>query len=84
MVGDLLANMEGEIQESTRIEGVRQYSSLSQVWALLAEGIVKEADKLACLVLFLLFQFHSTVRACFGQCGWATLPGRGDKVRHIL
>lgn len=24
---------------------------------------MKEADKLACLVLFLLFQFHSTVRA---------------------
>lgn len=37
--------------------------SLSEVWALLVEGIVKEADKLACLVLFLLFQFHSTVRA---------------------
>lgn len=30
---------------------MKQYSSLSQVWALLAEGIVKEADKLACLVL---------------------------------
>lgn len=41
--------------------------SLSEVWALLVEGIVKEADKLACLVLFLLFQFHSTVRGtCFG------------------
>lgn len=30
--------------------------SLPEVWALLVEGIVKEADKLACLVLFLLFQ----------------------------
>lgn len=28
------------------------FFSLSQVWVLLAEGIVKEADKLACLVLF--------------------------------
>lgn len=27
---------------------------------------MKEADKLACLVLSLLFQFHSTVRAHFG------------------
>ena len=36
---------------------------------------MKEADKLACLVLFLLFQFHSTVRAHFE---------RGDKVRRPI
>lgn len=28
---------------------------------------MKEADKLACLALFLLFHFHSTVRAHFGH-----------------
>ncbi len=39
------------------------FVSLPRCGAHLAEGIVKETDKLACLVLFLLFQFHSTVRA---------------------
>lgn len=32
----------------------------------LAEGIVEEADKLACSGLFLLSQFHSTIRAHVG------------------
>lgn len=54
------------------------FFSLSQVWGCifwLRALLMKEADKLACLVLFLLFQFHSTVRAHFE---------RGDKVRRPI
>lgn len=37
------------------MRGLNSISSLSRVWVLLAEGIVKEADKLACLVFTVPF-----------------------------
>lgn len=50
---------------------------------------MKEADKLACLVLSLLFQFHSTVRAHFGAVQMSkahrkTQPNVRIKNRRLL
>lgn len=52
---------------------MKRYSSLSQVWALLAEGIVKEADKLACLVLTVPFSQY-----CKGTF-WAVQMGNTSR-----
>lgn len=56
-----------------------QYSLFLKYESVLAEGIVKEADKLACLVLFLLLQFHSTVRTHVGH-----RSQRGIKARRPI
>lgn len=39
---------------------------------------MKEADKLACLVLFLLLQFHSTVRTHVGHRSQREASKRDD------
>lgn len=61
--------MVGEVSE-----GTKQYSPSLRFWP---RAFVKEADKLACLVLFLLLQFHSTVRAHVGH-----RSQRGSRVRR--
>lgn len=55
-----------------------QYSLFLKYESVLAEGIVKEADKLACLVLFLLLQFHSTVRTHVGHRSQREATKRDD------
>lgn len=66
MEGDLLRkNGRKDVGECEGQRGGTVFFSPFQVWTLLAEGIVKEADKLACMILFLLFHFHSTVKAHF-------------------
>lgn len=68
------------------MKGESEFFSLSEVWALVVEGIVKEADKLACLVIFLLFQVSQYCKGTFfgGQCRWAMLTQRGNSVRHPI
>lgn len=71
-------NRRRDVGEYEGCWGYTVFFSFSGMGSFFSEGIVNEADKLACLVLFLLFQFHSTVREHFGH------HSQEDKYSDIL